>query len=82
MLVQGGRTLLLGEVAGGYEFSPAAGALTHRRSVRWDRFVPRTAVHPPYALQDVRPLFQVRLAAGETPRDTSARSPHGAPREG
>ncbi len=62
VLVEDGRALLLGQVVGDYEFLATGNATTHRRRVRWDRTVPRSAVEPTYALQDVRPLFDVRLA--------------------
>lgn len=63
VLVQQGTALLVGEVVGEYEFAPRDDVGTrHRRRVRWDRLVPRSAVAPPSALQDVRPLFPVRLA--------------------
>ena len=67
VLVQVGRALLVGEVRGDYEFAPRDDdGLRHRRRVRWDRVVPRSAVAPPSALQDVRPLFAVRLALDPT----------------
>jgi hypothetical protein len=63
VLVQQGRALLVGEVLGDYEFAARDdGGTRHRRPVRWDRVVPRSAVAPPSALQDVRPLFAVQLA--------------------
>ena len=63
VLVQQGTALLVGEVVGDYEFAPRDDVGTrHRRRVRWDRLVPRSAVAPPSALQDVRPLFAVQLA--------------------
>ena len=63
VLVQQGRALLVGEVLGDYEFAARDDDGTrHRRRVRWDRVVPRSAVAPPSALQDVRPLFAVQLA--------------------
>ena len=60
VLISGGTALLAGVVTGPYTFAPRdpAGVL-HRRSVRWERVVPRAAVNPPAALQDVRPLFRV-----------------------
>ena len=61
--MQQGRALLVGEVLGDYEFAARDdGGTRHRRRVRWDRVVPRSAVAPPSALQDVRPLFAVQLA--------------------
>ena len=68
VLVQQGRALLVGEVLGDYEFAARTDDGTrHRRRVRWDRVVPRSAVAPPSALQDVRPLFAVRLALAPDP---------------
>lgn len=61
--VAGGSALLVGRITGDYHFqgrSPAG--IAHRRPVSWNRLVPRSAVAPAYALQDVRPLFRVRLA--------------------
>jgi hypothetical protein len=55
-----GRGLLLGEVAGDYVFA-AREPLPHRRPVRWDRVVPRSAALPPATLQDPRALFRVVL---------------------
>ena len=57
--VQSGASLMVGTAEGGYAFAP--GAMPHTRRVRWERIVPRSAVRPAAALQDVRPLFQVRL---------------------
>jgi hypothetical protein len=71
VLVEQGQGLLLGEVAGHYEFRAGGGNLTHYRRVRWDRVLARDAVRPSYALQDVRPLFQVRLRADRGPRPGS-----------
>lgn len=66
-LVEQERALLVGRVRGDYEHAARddLGA-RHRRRVRWDRVEPRAAVTPPSSLQDVRPLFQVRLAPAET----------------
>lgn len=58
--VEQGGALLLGEVTGGYVYA-GAGPLPHRRSVRWSRVVPRSAVRPPATLQDPRSLFTVVL---------------------
>ena len=60
VLVSGGQSLLIGRVTGPYTFAPRDTAgLTHRRTVDWERIVPRSAVVRPAALQDVRPLFSV-----------------------
>lgn len=61
--VEGGRTLLVGEITGDYIFATTreAGAPCHRRNVRWHSLLPRSAVNPPSTLQDPRALFQVRL---------------------
>lgn len=60
MLVTGGQSLLVGRVTGPYTFSPRDTAgVTHRRTVDWERIVPRSAILRPAALQDVRPLFSV-----------------------
>jgi hypothetical protein len=56
--VELGAGLLLGEVVGGYRFD-AGELLPHRRPVRWERVVPRSAVRPPASLQDPRALFSV-----------------------
>ncbi len=57
---QGGR-LLTGEVVGDYAFAARADGWQHHRTTRWERVVARSAVAPPSSLQDVRPLFPVRL---------------------
>ena len=63
--VEGDTALLVGEVTGDYAFAPASvGGPLHRRPVRWDRRLPRSAVRPPSALQDPRRLFDVRVDAG------------------
>jgi hypothetical protein len=62
LLVQSGAGLLLGEVTGGYRFESRE-LLPHRRSVRWDRVVPRSAVRSPATLQDPRALFSVIVDA-------------------
>ncbi|MDQ1740556.1 MAG: hypothetical protein QOE53_2208 [Pseudonocardiales bacterium] len=60
VLISGGQLLLIGQVTGSYTFIPRGPAgLTHRRAVRWDRVIPRSAMPRPAALQDVRPLFAV-----------------------
>jgi hypothetical protein len=60
MLASGGQSLLIGRVTGPYTFAPRDTAgLAHRRTVDWERIVPRSAVFRPAALQDVRPLFAV-----------------------
>lgn len=61
VLISGGQSLLVGQVTGPYAFTPRGGAmgLTHRRAVRWERVIPRSALPRPAALQDVRPLFSV-----------------------
>lgn len=58
--VEQGAGLLLGEVVGDYVFRGRE-LLPHRRPVRWDRVVPRSAARPPSALQDPRALFSVVL---------------------
>ena len=58
--VEQGAGLLLGEVVGDYLFQGRE-LLPHRRPVRWDRVVPRSAARPPSALQDPRALFSVVL---------------------
>ncbi len=62
VLVERDRSLLIGRVVGDYQFDPSdAVGLAHRRPVAWQRVVPRAAVIPSSALQDVRPLFTVAL---------------------
>ena len=58
--VDGGAGLLVGEVTGDYRFEGRE-LLPHRRSARWSRVVPRSAVRPPATLQDPRALFSVVL---------------------
>ena len=61
--IQGGRVLMVGEIVSDYQFVPGSNeSVIHRRRVRWDRFLPRSAVQPVFALQDVRPLFRVNTA--------------------
>jgi hypothetical protein len=60
VLVNGGQSLLTGEVTGQYSFAPHdAAGLWHRRTVAWNRIVSRSAAPRPGALQDVRPLFSL-----------------------
>jgi hypothetical protein len=60
VLISHGQSLLVGQVIGPYTFEPrGAAGLSHRRAVRWDRIIPRSAMPRPSALQDVRPLFSV-----------------------
>ncbi len=60
VLVSGGESLLIGQVAGPYTFAPRDTAgLTHRRAVSWNRIIARSMMPRPSALQDVRPLFSV-----------------------
>ncbi|GGK56909.1 MSMEG_6728 family protein [Ornithinimicrobium pekingense] len=61
--VQHGDGLLLGRVTGGYAYA-GRGPLPHRRTVRWERVVPRSAALPPATLQDPRALFRVVLDPG------------------
>ncbi len=76
VLIDGGARLLVGTVLGNYEFGPAGGMLTiHRRRVRWNRVIERSAVTPPAALQDVRPVFDVRLGAPGVRPDQPSTSP-------
>ncbi len=58
--VEGGAGLLLGTVTGDYAFA-GRGPLPHRRPVRWERVVPRSAALRPATLQDPRALFAVEL---------------------
>lgn len=58
--IEHGAGLLLGEVVGDYDFQGRE-LLPHRRPVRWDRVVPRSAALPPATLQDPRALFRVVL---------------------
>lgn len=58
--VQDGTALLLGTVTGDYTWS-GRGPLPHRRTVRWERVVPRTTALRPATLQDPRALFAVDL---------------------
>jgi hypothetical protein len=70
--VEGGRSLVVGEVASGYRFAPGSDPggttasgdpwLPHVRRVDWRDTVPRAAVRPPATLQDPRTLFRVHLA--------------------
>lgn len=62
--VEQGAGLLLGRVTGGYAFAGAGAVLPHRRPVRWDHVVPRSAALPPATLQDPRALFRVVLDPG------------------
>jgi hypothetical protein len=55
-----GAGLLLGEVAGDYNFAGRE-LLPHRRAARWDRVVPRSAARQPATLQDPRALFAVTM---------------------
>ena len=60
VLVSGGQSLLIGRITGPYTFAPRDTAgLAHRRTVDWERIVPRSTMVRPAALQDVRPLFSV-----------------------
>lgn len=61
--IDGGRALLVGEVAGEYRFEGRE-LLPHRRPVRWRSVVPRSAVHRPWLLQDPRALFPVTVDPG------------------
>ena len=80
VLIDGGRRLLVGVVEGPYEFAAGGGESTaHRRPVRWDRVIQRSAVTPMASLQDVRPLFGVRLAQ---PAETEGAETEGAETEG
>ena len=56
---------MVGTVIDDYEFASGTGPVPHRRRVQWERVIPRSAVRPSYALQDVRPLFPVHAADGE-----------------
>jgi hypothetical protein len=58
--VEGGAALLLGTVSGDYTYA-GRGPLPHRRAVRWERVVPRSAALRPATLQDPRALFAVDL---------------------
>jgi len=61
--IQAGTSLLAGRLTGEYAFVPKdEHGLLHQRPVRWERVIPRSAVRPHGALQDVRPLFEVALA--------------------
>lgn len=63
VFIQNRRKLLAGEVAGDYRWVAAAEhGLYHQRPVAWDTVLQRVDVDPPATLQDVRPLFRVRLA--------------------
>jgi hypothetical protein len=73
--IHGGSSLVVGEVTGEYEFVPRAHATEHRRRVRWDHIIPRSAVQPTSALQDVRPLFRVSVGAGHALSATRQSSP-------
>ena len=57
--------LLAGTVTDDYRWIAAAEhGLYHQRPVAWDAVLRRVDVDPPASLQDVRPLFRVRLGAG------------------
>jgi hypothetical protein len=58
--VERGAALLLGEVAGDYEFQGRE-LLPHRRAARWHQVVPRSSAPVPASLQDPRALFRVTL---------------------
>lgn len=61
--IQAGAGLLAGRVIGEYAFVPKdESGLLHQRPVRWERVIPRSAVRPYGALQDVRPLFELAVA--------------------
>jgi hypothetical protein len=64
--VEHGAGLLLGAVGGDYRFEGRE-LLPHRRPVRWDRVVPRSAARPPATLQDPRALFAVVLDPASVP---------------
>jgi Pyrimidine dimer DNA glycosylase len=64
--IEHGAGLLLGEVVGDYLFQGRE-LLPHRRPVRWERVVPRTAARPPATLQDPRALFQVTVDPAAVP---------------
>jgi hypothetical protein len=64
--VEQGAGLLLGQVVGDYRFEGRE-LLPHRRPVRWDRVVPRSAARPPATLQDPRALFSVVLDPAHVP---------------
>ena len=60
--IMAGASLLPGEVTGNYAFVPKdEHGLLHQRTARWHRVIPRSAVRPLGALQDVRPLFEVAV---------------------
>ncbi len=59
--IEEGTALLVGRVAGGYEFDGRSPA-PHRRPVRWARRIERSDVRPPAAMQDPRALFRVTVA--------------------
>jgi hypothetical protein len=62
LLIDGGRSLLTGTVTSPYRYRPSAPfGLCHQRAVSWREVLPRSSVTPPAALQDVRPVFDVRL---------------------
>ena len=61
-----GTGRLRGEVTGDYRFAPRE-PLPHRRPVRWDRVVSRSAAQPPATLQDPRALFSVVLDPAQLP---------------
>jgi hypothetical protein len=64
--VEHGGGLLLGEVVGDYAFAGRE-LLPHRRPVRFDRVVPRSAARPPATLQDPRALFRITLDPASVP---------------
>lgn len=64
LLIGENQTLLTGTVTGDYRFDrKALAGLVHQRPVVWTGVLPRLAVDPPAALQDVRPIFGVQLRA-------------------
>lgn len=64
LMIDHGYSLVVGEIVGDYEYAARGADLgVHRRRVRWDRIVPRSAVQPVASMQDVRPLFRVVVAA-------------------
>ncbi|MCW2528121.1 MAG: hypothetical protein JWM76_2981 [Pseudonocardiales bacterium] len=63
--IEGGARLLVGRITSPYSFlGSATPGSEHRRYTEWERVLPRSAVTPPYSLQDVRPFFPVAISIG------------------
>jgi hypothetical protein len=81
--IQGGHALVVGEITSDYQFVQRTDEVgKHRRRTRWNRLIPRSAVEPMSALQDVRPLFRVVTSNDHPALDATNPGASGAPRIG